>query len=439
MTRRASPAAAAPLALLAVAALAAWLLGSPTAVNVTSAAEPARPAAPRRTAPTAAPAAVVPAAASSAYTLIGWNDLGMHCINPSFANMAILPPYNNLQAVLIRRSGEEPQVVTSGVTISYSLDGNTKVAGKTDFWQFAQKLYGKNLQPGIGLAGFGLSGKMKVQSGRYFEATGIPALPYGDNLQWNPFQHATLVAKDSGERTLATASVVVPVSDELSCQKCHDKGGPAAGPAGIDTGNVATNILKLHDLREHTGLMNSQPVNCAKCHSDNALGAAGNPSLRSLSYAMHGKHAGVAPQPACYDCHPGPKTQCNRSAIGPMGPDPLTHAPRCETCHGDLNAMATALAGGRQPWLQEPTCVQCHKDRQFDTGTTLYRKARGHGGLLCIACHNSPHAWWPSLRADDNAVPTKLQGSAKAIGYNACNVCHTDGRKGTMPPHGGDD
>jgi hypothetical protein len=230
----------------------------------------------------------------------------------------------------------------------------------------------------------------------------------------------------------------VPVSDELNCQKCHDKGGAAAKPAGIDTGNVATNTLKLHDLREHTTLMSSQPANCSRCHADNALGAAGNPGVENLSLAMHGKHAGLSPQPSCYDCHPGAKTQCNRSAIAAMGPDLRTHDPRCESCHGNLSAVAQGLAAGRQPWLQEPTCVQCHNGPQFDTGTVLYRKARGHGGLLCITCHNSPHAWWPSLRSDDNALPAQLQGSAKAIGYNACSVCHTDGRRGTMPPHGGE-
>ena len=32
------------------------------------------------------------------YTLIAWNDLGMHCISPRFAEMAILPPYNTIRA-----------------------------------------------------------------------------------------------------------------------------------------------------------------------------------------------------------------------------------------------------------------------------------------------------------------------------------------------------
>lgn len=380
--------------------------------------------------------AKVSAASASPYVLLGWNDLGMHCINPQFSSMAILPPYNNIQAVLIQKGGEEPRVIANA-TLSYAMVNNTKVAGKTDFWQFASKLYGKSVAPGIGLAGFGLTGTMKPQRGGYYEATGVPALPLDDNLNWNPYQHATISLKNSRGHTIASTTITVPVSDEMNCAKCHDRGGAAA--KGIDTGSVATNILKLHDLREHTGLTNSQPVNCARCHADNALGTKGNPNVKNLSLAMHGKHAAVSPQPNCYDCHPGVKTECNRSAIPAMGPNTRTHDPNCATCHGNLGAMAAGLAAGRQPWLQEPTCVQCHNQKQYDTGTTLYRKATGHGGILCIACHNSPHAWYPSLHADDNSQPMALQGNTKAIGYNACYVCHTDGRKGTMPPHGGDD
>ena len=30
------------------------------------------------------------------YIVIGWNDLGMHCYNPDFQDLAVLPPYNTL-------------------------------------------------------------------------------------------------------------------------------------------------------------------------------------------------------------------------------------------------------------------------------------------------------------------------------------------------------
>jgi predicted CXXCH cytochrome family protein len=96
--------------------------------------------------------------------------------------------------------------------------------------------------------------------------------------------------------------------------------------------------------------------------------------------------------------------------------------------------MSASLKAGRRPWLDEPNCASCHGPA-YSTGSTLFRKAKGHGGVLCVACHNSPHAWYPSLRSADNAQPLALQNSNHAIGYQACYICHNDGRTGTVPPH----
>src|SRR5512138_2161685 len=78
------------------------------------------------------------------YVVIGWNDLGMHCINPTFKDLAILPPYNNLWAQVIKR-GDPPKVVTSGISLEYSFINNKTVVGKTDFWQYARQLFGVTL------------------------------------------------------------------------------------------------------------------------------------------------------------------------------------------------------------------------------------------------------------------------------------------------------
>lgn len=52
-------------------------------------------------------------------------------------------------------------IVTSGITLDYSVANNTKVADKTDFWQYAQQLFGVTLPEGKGLTGNGLSGNGK--------------------------------------------------------------------------------------------------------------------------------------------------------------------------------------------------------------------------------------------------------------------------------------
>ncbi len=375
------------------------------------------------------------------YVVIGWNDLGMHCINPSYKELALLPPYNNLWVQVIKR-GDPPMIVTSGITLEYSIVNNSKVAGKTDFWQYAPQLFGVNLPLGIGLTGNGLSGKMTLV-GDHFEATGIPVLPYDDDMNWNPYQTAIVKLRTEAGGTPKKTPVVLPVSDEINCAQCHMQGmdgtvnlpvDPVTGFTG--TMDVDLNILMVHDYYNGkngvttTGpnLAGGQPVLCAKCHSSNALGAPGLPGVKSVSLAMHGWHnSDRAPDATCYSCHPGEITQCLRTGIGGMGY--LGDTPSCQTgsCHGGISAMGNA---DRRPWLDEPACEQCH-GTNYSTGSDLYRHAKGHGGLYCAACHNSPHAWWPSKLWADNLQPSKLQHSSAALGD--CGICHTKKLTGKNP------
>ena len=376
------------------------------------------------------------------YVVIGWNDLGMHCINPSFEQLAILPPFNNLWVQVIKR-GDPPAIVTSGITLEYSVVNNTKVDGKTDFWEWAPQLFGVSLQKGVGLTGNGLSGTMTLVND-HFEATGIPVLPYDDNMNWNPYQTAVVKLKTDAGGNPRRTEVVLPVSDEIRCDMCHMQGGDGTVNLPVDemtgltgTMDVDLNILMVHDYYNgkngvtptDSNLVDMQPVLCAKCHPSNALGAPGMPGVKSVSLAMHGWHNGVdrAPDATCYSCHPGELTQCLRTGIGGMGY--LDAVPSCQTglCHGGISAMGNP---DRNPWVTEPTCEQCHGSNH-STGGELYRHAKGHGGLYCAACHNSPHVWWPSKMWADNLQPSKLQKKPTAIGD--CSVCHTRKMAGTNP------
>lgn len=369
------------------------------------------------------------------YVIIGWNDLGMHCINQSFSQLAILPPNNNLIAQVIQR-GDPPSIVTSGITLEYSILNNTKVRGKTDFWQYVQKLFGVSLPEGIGLTGNGLAGKMKLV-GDHFEATGIPVLPFDDNMNWNPYQTAVVKLRTTTGKVKQTIQVTLPVSDELNCAQCHAQGMDATVNINGGTESVDTNILVVHDYYHGSGgkssegpdLLGMRPVLCASCHADNALGAKGDGSSKPLSQAMHGWHSQF-PDAGCYSCHPGDITQCLRTGIGGMGY--LGDTPTCQTglCHGGMQQVADSIGAGREPWLQEPSCDQCHGNNRA-TGEALYRNAKGHGGVYCAACHNSPHAWWPSKMWGDNVQPSRLQGSGASIGN--CSVCHTREMVGDNP------
>ena len=199
------------------------------------------------------------------YVVLAYNDLGMHCMNPDFSEMCILPPFNNLRAQVIKRDSS-PDIVTGDVTVSYSIPGNTVSSTKTDFWDFAPQLFGVALPDDIGLTGNGLTGKMaRPVSNGHWEASGIPITPLDDNFENNPFQLSNVRVTDEKGRTLAETSAVVPVSWEISCNYCHDTPGIS----------VATDILRKHDELHHTTLESQKPVLCAGCHADPALGTTG--------------------------------------------------------------------------------------------------------------------------------------------------------------------
>ncbi|MBL0314089.1 MAG: hypothetical protein IPP78_15615 [Holophagaceae bacterium] len=344
------------------------------------------------------------------YMVTAWNDLGMHCLNPTYDTAVILPPYNTVWAQVVQR-GNPPHILTTGLTAQYRIINNTKSYGKGtygQFWDNAKLLFGVALAKDKGLnlvdpfISNGLSGQM-VNKGDHFEVDGIPVVPVDDSGKWNPYQQAEITIKDGTGKVVAQTRSTVPTSDEINCAKCH----------GADAFN---DILKKHDRRHNTKLMTSKPVLCAGCHGSPALGQSGpGSSGKYLSQAIHGYHASKGA--SCYDCHPGNKTQCSRS---------LAHtnaAGNCTACHGDMSQVSSSIAAGRVPWAQEPSCAKCHGGvPEVDTGSTLYRHGKGHGGLACAACHGSPHAMVPTNQPTDNYQAIQYQGKAVALG--SCAACH---------------
>ncbi|HEY6905978.1 MAG TPA: T9SS type A sorting domain-containing protein [Ignavibacteriaceae bacterium] len=347
---------------------------------------------------------------AQSYVLLGWNDLGMHCANKDFSKIAVLPPYNNIYAQLIKNNpGSSPQVVTANVSVEYSIPGNSYSVGKTNFWTYAQQLFNlpQPLPDNIGLTGKGLTGTLEQQS-NYFFARGIPVTPYQDDnlILENPFQLIHLTARDlSTSAVLAETDVVIPVSNEIGCVQagCHSS--------------------EQSILDSHEDAVLTPPVLCAGCHADNALGTPGNGEAPIFSDAIHGKHADIGLPPTletCYKCHPGPNTQCLRDVMSQSG------NMICEDCHGTLTVIANSISNGRRPWLDEPRCGNsiCHGSTFSEETGKLFRESQGHGGLLCSACHGSPHAILPSREANDNLQNIILQGTAGTLA--SCPVCHGD-------------
>ncbi len=429
------------------------------------------------------------------YILTAWNDLGMHCMDgKDFSVFSILPPYNNLHAQLKKRDGG---LVTSSVTITYEAtqgtDGkiNTTSATKTNFWSFSNKLFpNSNLANDVGLTGNKTPSTTPQKlsfnkSTRYWEAEGIPITPYNDDGSKNYYPLVLVKAIDSKGKLLASAKVVLPVSDEMDCKACHASGTtarPAGGWVNLSDKekDYKYNILRLHDERmpnavsshlsslkakgynyDPNGLESSakkgEPILCAACHISNALPGSGVGTIKSLTSAIHGYHAHVRDpktglrlddsknRDSCYMCHPGSNTKCLRGAMGDAKDSSGKNMIQCQSCHGGMGNVGDPARVG---WLDEPNCQACHQDgkrytsaidpmtnalrvaldSRFATnpntptqGHSLYRFSTGHGKLQCEACHGSPHAIYPAHKAD-NLLSISLQGHAGTIGE--CSSCH---------------
>jgi hypothetical protein len=344
------------------------------------------------------------------FVVLGYNDLGMHCMNQDFSELMILPPFNNLHAQVIRRGGEDPVIYeATDISVTYEIPGNTHSSDKTNFWQYSRALLGVALADNVGVTGNGLSGTMKPTGDNDWSVTGIPLTPVQDSGQLDPYQLSVIRVLRNGQ-ALAATQAVAPVSWEMHCDLCHNT-------PGIST---ATDILRAHDRLHGTALEQSKPVLCAGCHADAALGMAGQAGVSTLSAAMHTAHATrMAPagglQTDCYACHPGQETQCLRDVHYSRG---MT----CTNCHSSMEAVG---APARRPWVDEPRCGSCHSKpgSQYEQANTLYRNSKGHSNVHCAACHGSPHAIVPTVVAADNVQAEALQGHAGQI--DTCTVCHT--------------
>ena len=376
--------------------------------------------------------AQAPAASQSEYTILAANDLGMHCIQPDYSAMMVLPPANFLHVQVFRKGGEGAQLVTQGITVEYAVKNIGDPSAHSNFWQYA-KDYGFDVAPGTGITGNTLTGTCTLsKDGKYWEATAIPVVPYDAQGQFNAYPTCEITVKDSSGTVLAVQpTVVLPVSDEMQCDNCHEKTNTFASILGVHDRLSGTTLA--------TDLTQGKRHACNECHADPVLGAPGQTGVKSLSEAMHGFHAAKMPsmdklEVSCYNCHPGEVTKCLRGAMAAKG---LTCSD--PKCHGDIQNVASTISSGRQPWLNEPDCGNCHKNAS--NPNTLYRLSYLVNGpeemndqILCESCHNGTHSEWKSTLDVDNSVPLYLQGEAGPI--SQCAVCHSG--SGKMHGGGGD-
>ena len=347
------------------------------------------------------------------WKLIGWNDLGMHCMDgKDFSVFTTLPPFNTIHCQLIDPNGDR---VTSpnGINVTYEAIADptgsiTRTSqGKTNFWDYVEQLFGVALPVDEGLKGARMPGPGNQpqpmnweNTHAWFTGEGIPLSPFDDAGHKNYYPLMKLVARDGSGNVLASTRITLPVSDEMDCRACHSPGSVSA--ARPNTGWIhdadpereyKLNILAIHDDRNlgspaftsalaasgynTAGLLptvqaDGQPILCVQCHASNALPGIGTGGAQPLTEAIHGFHAHVNYQglplehadnrQACYSCHPGAETRCLRGAMGAAVDFDGSMSMQCQSCHG---AMSKVGATGRAGWFDEPRCQSCH------TGTAI--------------------------------------------------------------------
>lgn len=417
----------------------------------------------------AALVAIAPTTAVAAdWTVIAWNDLGMHCMDSDYAVFAILPPYNTIHAQLIDAHGD---LVTNPGTIVLTYeaiadpDGSrtSSSIGRTDFWDHVATLFGVELAPDEGLAGFDMPGAGNQPQAmawqpemQWFTAEGIPLTPTDDAGHRNSYPMMRIVARDGSGQMVAATRVVLPVSDEMDCRSCHGSGSsgaaePAAGwvwDADPDR-DYRRNVLRLHDDRHASSLgfgaaaqavgysadgleatvTSGTPILCAACHGSNALPGTGLSGIPQLTRSIHSRHATVLDpatgtalgaatnRTACYRCHPGSETRCLRGAMGRAVGAHGESAMQCQSCHGDMAAVGAA---GRQGWLDQPTCGSCH------TGTAT----RNSGQIRftsALTADGSPRTAADATFATEPNTPAaglSLYRFSTGHGGLQCEACH---------------
>ena len=415
-------------------------------------------------------------------TILGWNNLGMHCMDSDYSVFTVLPPYNTIEAQLI--VGGKLVTNGTGYTVTYqaladpSGSINTTSIGKGNFYDYTPFLYGP-LAPDKGLANGVMPGPANIRQTNLFQtlnepvhgvftpvnwwhAEGIPITPYDDAGNKNPYPLMRMIAWNSANQPIATNDVVLPVSDEMDCRVCHASGTqgaakPAAGWIwdGLPERDYRLNILRLHDEHQFSqhgavyagalaannynpaGLYrrvtaDGKPVLCALCHASEALQTAGYPGVPPLTTSVHSRHANVmdpelkitldnsANRAACYRCHPGSTTRCLRGAMGSAIAADGSMDMQCQSCHGNMSAVGSTSRVG---WIMEPNCQGCHTGNAItNSGQIRYTSVFETNGAVRVPTNRT-------FATTLNTPPTgglNLSLYRFSVGHGGlqCSACH---------------
>ncbi len=295
----------------------------------------------------------------------------------------------------------------------------------------------------------------------WFAADGIPMTPYDDFGRKNSFPLVRVQAKTTSTnltgRTgdiLASTDVVIPISAEADCFRCHassvDGGGakaacipgqdadcsiegsPRSGTAftvaraADDTADVPynvkrewaadNNIIRLHDARHGTNLQGNTPVVCQSCHYSPALDLAhvgplgpGDPNANGREQTIHQSNSRVM-----HSFHAQFTDLFANDMPAPTDPRRLDSA----TGKPVVNSFVKDKLN--------QSCYQCHPGRE----TQCLRGAMFSGGLICQDCHGGMQQVGDDFSKNFSKTTPYPAGAdlTKRVPWAnmpACQSCHT--------------
>jgi PKD repeat protein len=417
--------------------------------------------------------------------ILGWNNLGMHCMDSDYSVFSILPPYNTIEAQLIVGG----RLVTNGAgyTVTYQAVAdpagsiNKSSIGKGNWLQYAPQLFGAVAgdqglpfpntntfwMPGAGNTPQAMIFEQTNEPAggvftpvNWFHAYGIPITPYDDAGRKNPYPMMRQIAW-SGASPIATNDIVLPVSDEMDCRACHASGSvaaaqPAAGWVwdGIQERDFRLNILRLHDEKNFTSnavaypaalaakgfnpqglyrgvVADNKPVLCAACHASEALGGGGIAGIPPLTTSIHGFHAHVVDplSNTTLDsaanrsaCYRCHPGSTTRCLRGAMGGAIAADGTMEMQCQSCHGNMSTVGAPSRVGWFMEPNCASCH------TGTATSNNGQiRYTSVFTDANYNTvrtPTNWIFSTQTNVPVTGLWLYRFSAGHGGLQCAACH---------------
>ena len=204
--------------------------------------------------------------ARNGWTVVAWNNLGMHCMDADFGVFSILPPYNTIQAQVVNPEGRAGDgrrghhAHLRGRRRSDRAPSTRPRAARRTSGRTCQRSSARALPVDAGLATFNMPGSsnppqpMTFDPGlKWFIAEGIPITPYDDAGRKNYYPMMKVTAKDAAGTVLASTRIVLPVSDEMDCSLCHASGSNAAAKpsAGWVSASDPQREFRLNILRRH--------------------------------------------------------------------------------------------------------------------------------------------------------------------------------------------